>query len=81
MCETCGVTKDQYDAARATCPPHLHSASWYLDRGLNPADYGHLSLTADEVSVANDHIQRYHAAHPDRGLTREELAAEFAKRT
>jgi hypothetical protein len=73
MCETCGVTDEQYDHARLVA----HSccmASLHEDRGI----YRRPSI--EVIRVANDHIQRYHAAHPGEGLTREELVAEFAKR-
>lgn len=79
MCQACGVTEEQYDQARLIA----HNScvrSWYIDQGVDPAAYGYHMPDAEAIATANDHIQRYHAAHPGQGLTREELLAEFAAR-
>lgn len=79
MCQTCGVTVEQYDRARLVA----HNScvrSWYIDQGADPDAYGYHMLDPGVIATANDHIQRYHAAHPGRGLTREELLAEFSAR-
>lgn len=74
MCETHGVTKDQYDDARLTAHWSVIQ-SWYANFGSDSADDGCPQPSAEEIAVANDRIQRYHTAHSDRGLTRDELAA------
>lgn len=80
MCETCGVTTEQYDAARSVAMRSC-IASFYEQRGADPIDYGQQPRpTPDETAVSNDHIQRYHAAHPGRDLTRDEMVAAFAER-
>jgi len=79
MCDTCGVTEDQYDAARLLA----HNScirNYYQRQGVDPADYGYPEPTGMAIREANDHIQRYHVAHPGKGLTRDEMVAEIAQR-
>lgn len=79
MCQTCGVTVEQYDHARLIAH-NCCVRSWYIDQGADPDAYGYHMPDAEVIVAANDHIQRYHAAHHAQGLTREELLAEFAAR-
>lgn len=79
MCQTCGVTVEQYDHARLVAYNSC-VRSWYIDQGADPDARGYHMPDAAVIATANVHIQRYHAAHPGRGLTREELLAELAAR-
>lgn len=79
MCDTCGVTKEQYDKARLVAHQAC-MATLYENEGVDPAVYGWPRPSQEEADAANEPIQRHHAAHPARGLTREELLAEFAAR-
>lgn len=81
MCETCGVTIEQYEAARRVAMRSC-IATFYEDMGVDPVDHNQKPRPMSaEVFVANDRIGRHHAAHPGLGLTRDELIAEFAQRT
>ena len=79
MCDTCGVTEGQYNDARLVA--HKSCMVTLLEENnVDPVSYGYQHPSAEAIRVANDRIQRYHAGHPGRGLTRDELVAEFAKR-
>jgi hypothetical protein len=79
MCDTCDVTDEQYDHARLVAH-NCCMATLYEDQGVAPGLYDYRRPGAEVIRIANDHIRRYHAAHPGEGLTQEELIAEFAKR-
>ena len=78
MCTTCGVTDKQYDDARQVAHTCC-MVSLCEHEGTETASYGYVRPSAEVVNAANDHIQRYHAAHPGQGLTREEMVAALGE--
>lgn len=75
MCETCGVSAEQDEAARRVL--HLRCAvGWYRRQGIDPSfwrDQGIEEYTDRRVAAAAGISKRYRAAHPGKSMT----AAEF----